>query len=205
MSDRDSLNPYIVASLTGLILICFFLIHFIESQARDRIRINQLQASMRIFNDIILDDYTNELFKDTIQVINPGYLGTSRPVNIYRARNNDEPQGIIIYPVVAKGYRDEIELGIGISRQGIIYGVRVVIENETPGIGDQVNQDKTDWLMIFSGRSLSDPPREAWRLAADGGEFDQISGATITSRGVINAVKNVLEYYQVSGESLYLK
>lgn len=205
MSDRAELNPYLILSMAGLILICGFVIQTMESQTRDRIRDNRLQASMRIFNDIIPGDYTNEIFSDSIQVSAPDYLGTSRPVNIYRLITNNEPRGMIFYPIVTRGYRSEIELGVVISEQGIIDGVRVVHEEETPGIGDQVSQDKTDWILMFSGKSLSNPPRDNWRVASDGGDFDQISGATITSRSVINAVKNVLEYYEYSGESLYSK
>lgn len=205
MSGRVNLNPYLVVSMAGLILICVFLVQFLETQTSDRIRENRLHASMRIFNDIIPVNYTNEVFDDPIQVTDPDFLGSSQPVNIYRIRNNDVPQGVIFYPIITRGYRDDIELGIGVSKQGDIYGVRVIHEEETPGIGDQISQEKTDWILMFTGKSLSNPPRDHWRVTADGGDFDQVSGATITSRSVINAVKNVLEYHENSGESLYLK
>jgi electron transport complex protein RnfG len=205
MSGKDNLNPYLVVCITGLTLICVLLVSFIDSQTRDKISQNQIQARMLIFDDIIPETYTNEIFSDTIQVSEPNYLGTSRPVTIYRARNNDEPLSIIIYPVVAQGYVGDIELGIGISKLGIVNGVRVVHEEETSGLGDQVHQGKTDWIQMFSGRSLTDPPRDNWRVASDNGYFDQLSGATITSRSVISAVKGALEYHEIAQDSIYAK
>ena len=203
MPDKDRFPPYLFLSMACFILICVFLLKTVETLTRDRISENRLQASMHIFSDIIPDEYNKEIFNDSIQVTAPDYLGTLRPVNIYRLITNDGRQAVIIYPIVARGYRSEIELGVLISEQGVIGGVRVVQEEETPGIGDKISQDKTDWILMFTDRSLSDPHRDNWRVSTDGGAFDQISGATITSRSVINAVKNVLEFHENNRESLY--
>jgi electron transport complex protein RnfG len=44
---------------------------------------------------------------------------------------------------------------------------------------------------------------ENWKVKKDGGEFDQFTGATITPRAVVNAVKNVLLFYRENAEALF--
>ena len=40
-------------------------------------------------------------------------------------------------------------------------------------------------------------------MISDGGDFDQISGATVTSRAVIEAVRNALIYFAENRETLF--
>ena len=40
-------------------------------------------------------------------------------------------------------------------------------------------------------------------MRRDGGAFDQFTGATITPRAIVAAVKNTLVYVQTQGEELY--
>jgi electron transport complex protein RnfG len=133
----------------------------------------------------------------------PDYLGTGQAVNIYRARKNGNPLGVIIHPVIADGYNSAIELGIGISTDGTLTGVRVIRENETEDLGDQVHQGNSNWILMFNGKSYANVPREQWRLKSENGYFDQISGATITSRSVINAVRNTLDLHEIAGDGFY--
>jgi electron transport complex protein RnfG len=79
----------------------------------------------------------------------------------------------------------------------------VVKHNETPGLGDGVEARKSDWILSFNGRSLEDPPAEQWKVKRDGGAFDQLTGATITPRAIVKAVKNTLVYFQQNREKLY--
>jgi Na+-translocating ferredoxin:NAD+ oxidoreductase subunit G len=66
-----------------------------------------------------------------------------------------------------------------------------------------IDHNKSDWIKIFTNRSLINTPVSDWAVPEDGGNIDQISGATITSRGVINAVRNSLEFYQTNRDKLY--
>jgi electron transport complex protein RnfG len=42
-----------------------------------------------------------------------------------------------------------------------------------------------------------------WAVKKDGGDFDQLTGATITPRAVVKAVRNALLYYQEHEEELF--
>ena len=101
------------------------------------------------------------------------------------------------------GYNGNITLLAGINRDGSLRGVRVVSHKETPGLGDAIEAEKSDWIRAFSGRSLRDPAAEQWTVQRDGGEFDQFTGATITPRAVVNAVRMALEYYEANRGRLF--
>jgi electron transport complex protein RnfG len=79
----------------------------------------------------------------------------------------------------------------------------VLEHHETPGLGDAIEERKSGWILSFTGRSLGDPPSERWRVRKDGGDFDQFTGATVTPRAVVAAVRNALAYVEKRGASLY--
>jgi len=199
----NALKLPVLLSLFAITLICIVILFTVDSMTTDRIQENRLSASRRIFNDIIPSGYTNDIYNDGFSIVDNNYFGTQKPVNINRIRINEEIIGVLIYPVIAVGYKSEIELAIGISRDGEITGTRVLHENETSGLGDQVHQDKSDWIDVFFGKSLSTYTRNQWRVISDGGDIDEISGATITSRSVINAIKSALDYHELSSDMIY--
>jgi electron transport complex protein RnfG len=197
------INKYLVITLTVLILVCVLLLTITHKLTRDRIADNRQLATRRVIQDLVPPGSTNDIFEDTLQVTEPGYLGTTQPVTVYRARTGEDITGVIFYPVVAQGYENLIELTVGISKAGNITGVRVIREDETDGLGDQVNQRNSDWILTFNGTSFDAVPREQWAVSSEEGHFDGISGATITSRSVINAVRDTLDYHELAAESLY--
>ena len=202
-TDSNNFTRFTIAVFSILASASIVVMYSINYYTQDRIADNKLQAMRKIFNDIIPYQYNNDIFNDHIEVTDPAYLGTNQAVFVYRIRNDETPLGVIIHPIKTIGYESEIQLGIGISKQGIITGVRVTSEDETEGAGDQIHQEKSDWLSIFVGKSHANLPPEQWRVKSENGYFDQISGATITSRSVINAVNNTLSFYNREQDSLY--
>ncbi len=55
---------------------------------------------------------------------------------------------------------------------------------------------KSPWIEQFTGKSLTAPAQALWDVEQDDGEFDSITGATVTSRAVVTAVKNTLLYFE---------
>ena len=139
-------------------------------------------------------DYDNILHEDTKDVAN---LST----RVYRARLQNEFIGLVFMPIVATGYNGKINLAMGVSYDGMLTGVRIVEQHETSGLGDGIDQNNSDWILDFDKRSLSNT--QTWALKRDGGDFDNLSGATISPRGVINAVKLTLDYYAINRSALY--
>lgn len=110
---------------------------------------------------------------------------------------------ILILPVTAPdGYSGRIELILGIREDGTLTGVRATEHQETPGLGDAIEVAKSDWILDFNGRSLDNPPPEQWQVGQEGA-FDALSGATITSRAVVEAVRRGLAFTADHQESLF--
>lgn len=147
--------------------------------------------------------HDNDLLSDTIVARSPDLLGTARPVTIYRARKGGQPVAVVLHTVAPDGYRGPIELLVAIATDGRLIGVQVVRHDETPGLGDAFENRNADWLPKFSGRSLDDPPQQRWAVRADGGEFDAFTGATITPRAIVKAVRRSLEFYRAKGVVLF--
>ncbi len=135
--------------------------------------------------------YDNDLLADTVTV--PGDDG-GPTVTVYRARASGRITGVG-FQVSGTGYGGPIRLVLGIDPGGRLLGVRVIAHSETPGLGDGIDAAKGDWIAGFTGRALGDPPLEGWAVRKDGGTFDQLSGATITPRAVIAAVRDGLRFF----------
>ena len=147
--------------------------------------------------------HDNDLLADAIAVTSPDLLGSAQPVRIYRARRGGAPVAAVIRAIAPDGYRGPIELLVAIGRDGRLIGVQVIRHNETPGLGDAFESRDVHWLDRFRGRSLTDPPTQRWTVRRDGGDFDAFTGATITPRAIIKAVRNALDYYQRNSQRIF--
>ncbi|HLF11202.1 MAG TPA: RnfABCDGE type electron transport complex subunit G, partial [Gammaproteobacteria bacterium] len=132
-------------------------------------------------------------------------LGDDDPVDVFIATEAAQPVAAVFASIAPDGYNAPIRLLIGISSSGSVTGVRVVGHRETPGLGDAIDVAKSDWIRQFDGRSLQMPPLEGWAIdkEEDGGMFDTLTGATVTSRAVVNAVKNTLLYFEQHQQDLF--
>jgi electron transport complex protein RnfG len=147
--------------------------------------------------------FNNELLSDTVSIDDPAALKQPGQATVYRARLDGEPAAVIMRVTAVDGYNGDIVLLVGIRSDGRISGVRVVSHRETPGLGDPIERSRSSWVDSFLGRALGDPPPAQWAVRSDGGDFDQFTGATITPRAVVGAVRRALEYYQANSERLF--
>jgi electron transport complex protein RnfG len=171
----------------------------------DRINENKRIALLNAFHVLISpEDHDNDIFSDIIQVTDKTYLGKNKPVNIYRAREGGQPVAVIINSTAPDGYNGNIELLVAIKYDGTLAGVRVVDHKETPGLGDAVEESRSNWILSFNNLSLSNPDKKGWAVKRDGGQFDQFTGATITPRAIVKAVHNTLSYYKAHKEHLFM-
>jgi Na+-translocating ferredoxin:NAD+ oxidoreductase subunit G len=198
-------HPILIAAL----LLALFgvlgtsLVAFTHEQTRERILANERQALLRSLQALVpAAEVDNDMADDSILVHAPELLG-SPETRVYRGRKDGEPVAAVFTSVAPNGYSGPIRLLVGVRRDGTLAGVRVVAHKETPGLGDKIDERKSDWVLAFRGRSLGDPPPERWKVRRDGGDFDQFTGATITPRAVVKAVRRTLEFAQREGAALY--
>lgn len=137
------------------------------------------------------EHYENDLIENPIEVKD----STGQIHTVYRGLKDGRVTALA-YPIGAPGYAGEISLILGVDATGKILGVRVLSHAETPGLGDLIEADKSDWILGFNGLSLKEQPEEQWKVKKDGGLFDSFSGATITPRAVVSAIRTGLNFFR---------
>jgi Na+-translocating ferredoxin:NAD+ oxidoreductase subunit G len=163
---------------------------------RERIVESQEQTKLELIGSTLpRGSFDNNLVKDALPLPPHRLLGLKQPGKAYPARLRGRTVAVVLEAVAPDGYSGSIALLVAVKPSGEIAGVRVAAHRETPGLGDYIDIHKSDWVEIFNGRSLADPPASRWKVAKDGGAFDARTGATITPRAVIKAVHNALSYF----------
>ncbi len=188
--------PWHAAATLGLVAsVCAATVNVVEGWLRP-----QADSARIAFEEARLEP--------VLQALAPPHLRTREPSAPVRAltppglhvesvdlvRAADEPVGLLLRTTIEQGYAGPIRLAIGMTTDGILAGVQVLEHAETPGLGDRIEAEKSDWLSTFKGRSLASPDRAYWAIARDGGAFDQMTGASITSRAVVRALRDTLIY-----------
>jgi len=201
MDTRASASPARGAALAAAVLaaatvVAVGLVALVHDRAEPQIaasrRAQQLKQLTAVLGDVA---YDNDPLSDTLSLRDPELLGTDEPMTAHRVRRGAAPVAVLLNAVAPDGYEGAIHLLVAIDVQGRLLGVRVLEHHETPGLGDLIEERRSDWILGFDGRSLSDPPAERWQVRKDGGDFDQFTGATVTPRAVVRAVRNALEYF----------
>jgi len=166
-----------------------------ESDARaKRIFLNQVIPS---------NIYDNNLVKDTISVEPNPLIGNKKNIDIYRAKKNNQVIAVIIETIAPDGYSGEIKTLVGVGQEDKILGVRVITHKETPGLGDYIEIEKSQWIKNFDLKSLDKMTEKEWAVKKDGGDFDYVSGATITPRAVIKSTYKSLLYAKENKKRLF--
>lgn len=120
---------------------------------------------------------------------------------VYRGWNNNAPAAVVIRTHTADGYSGRIDMLIGLTYDSEVTGVRVLNHKETPGLGDDIEFRKSDWILSFNGKQLDAGLR--WEVKRDGGDFDQFTGATITPRAFVREVRQTIEWFAQHRQQIY--
>ena len=110
---------------------------------------------------------------------------------VYPVRRDGELLGMVVEITAAEGYNGMIHLLAGLDAASVISRLRVVSHRETPGLGDRIEAQKSDWIEGFIGLS-ADADASAWKLKKQNGDFDDLTGATITAAAILNGVSRAL-------------
>jgi len=172
--------------------------------SKDRIAANQRARLVASLNSVLDPNLrSHDLGTVQLMVTDRELLGSADPVEVFVAFDAGQPVAAVFASVAPDGYNAPIRFLIGVSGAGTLTGVRAVSHRETTGLGDHIDAAKSDWIVRFTGSSLDNPARERWAVDRDDGDFDSLSGATITSRAVVKAVKNTLLYFEQHRTELF--
>jgi len=186
---------------TGTILFVFALVGtallaFTHDRTEPVITRGQLAEKRTLLSQVLPATlYDNDLLASQQSVPPNDLLGARQASALWLARRGGQFSGVVLEAVAPDGYSGDIFLLIGIDANGNVTGVRVTAHHETPGLGDYIDHAKSAWIEQFSGKSLTQPAPQYWKVLKDGGTFDARAGATITPRAVVKAVKSALDYF----------
>ncbi len=169
--------------------------------ADEIIKQQQLQLQ-QVLNQVVPKSlHDNELYASCMMLPSQTSV-TDNPLPAYLATQNGQASAIAIETYAPDGYNGAIKLIVGLDINGAVLGARVLNHNETPGLGDKIDTRVTDWILSFAGKTLTESNQADWAVRKDGGKFDQFTGATITPRAVVKAVKNTVRYYQTHQDEI---
>jgi electron transport complex protein RnfG len=191
-------------SLAFFALISVVLVAVTNNLTKEKIIENQAMLLMLALNEVVpTNRYDNDLANSKI-ILKAQDTGFAKDTPVYLATLKGAPSTAIFEVTTLKGYSGAITILIGINASNqILSGIRIVEHKETPGLGDKMETRKTNWVLAFNGKSLNNPKLNGWQVRKDGGTFDQFTGATITPRAIVNAVKSILIYAQNNMENIF--
>ncbi len=104
---------------------------------------------------------------------------------LYFAGYKDEAKTEIsgyAYKAFGKGYSSTIETLVGVNSEGIVQKTETLFQQETPGLGTKIEGDRFK-------TQLFGKPVNTLKVDKDGGPIVSITGATISSRTVVNSIR----------------
>ncbi|PWB52655.1 MAG: electron transport complex subunit RsxG [Nitrosomonadales bacterium] len=171
---------------------------------KDNIAASEKKAKMALIAQILPPAlYDNDIIRDAAELQAVPELGLAEPALVYRALKEGQPAAAVLEAIAPDGYAGKIKLLIAIKANGEISGVRVVAHKETPGLGDYIEIAKNNWIKGFDGTSLDKYPSKDWKVKKDGGQFDYMTGATVTPRAVVKAVHKALVWFSANREKIF--
>jgi len=147
----------------------------------------------------VLPAYDNEPDKDIVELVTgKNKKGEEIKTTFYRGKKEGEFVGVAFKSSSMEGYSGLIEVMVGIDPGGTVSAIEVVSHAETPGLGDKI---AFKWFEdMYKGKNLENT---TWLVKKDGGDFDQLTGATISPRAVTQAVKKALDFFVANKSEIF--
>ena len=147
------------------------LVAFTFDSTAEKIADNERRALLESLNELVPDQrYDNDIFNDVVYVRDSELLGTSETgTGVPRAQGR--LAGGCSTGAVDLGRLQWADTPAGgdRSRRNPGWSARGAVPRNA-GTGDAIEAERSDWILGFSGRSLSNPPAERWKVKRDGGE-----------------------------------
>lgn len=199
-APREARRAALRLAMTAL--VAAGLLTGVQALTRERIAAAERQAQLQALAVVLpASRYDNDPLADAVLVQAPAWLGLQQ-ATVRRARLGGRASALVIEASAPDGYSGPIHLLVTVDADGRVGAVRVTRHQETPGLGDAIEAEKGDWIAGFARRSLRDPAEPRWAVRKDGGDFDQLAGATVTPRAIVAAVRRCLTFVARHGDAI---
>jgi len=155
---------YPILAVTVVVFIAVAVLGGLDSVTRDMIEYQKEMKVQRMLNEIFPDmtSYTSE---GDIYIVSADGTGVG-----------------FAFLAVGKGYGGDIDILVGLEDETTLKGIAVIAHAETPGLGDKILAP--DFTDRFVGIDIADVA-----VPDEGGKVDAITGSTISTKAVIDAVR----------------
>jgi electron transport complex protein RnfG len=203
MSDQSIIKTGL--TLAVIAAICTALVALTFQATRERIAANEKALLEQSLQPALAGTfYDSGVSESRLVLPSPHGLPGNEPAVVYRVFAEGEPVAALFAVTARDGFSGPIRILVGIDVDGTVTGVRILRHRETPGLGDKIESARSDWVFQFDGHSMGDPVATGWAIEVDGGQFDQLTGASITPRAIIKAIRDTLNYFETHQDAIFL-
>ncbi|MGQ7847828.1 electron transport complex subunit RsxG [Granulosicoccus sp. 3-233] len=197
-----------IPARTGLTLACcaalaIISLSLVHQMTRERLEAARQQWLLQGLSAVLPEGPYDEDPLSSRRMITAPELGSTQALPLYTVYRDRQPLAAVLSVIAPDGYNGDIRLLLGVRPDGQIIGARVTEHRETPGLGDDIEIIRSDWITQFAGRSLQHDTASAWAVTRFGGHFDSLTGATITPQAVITAIHRALQWYQQHRDEVF--
>ncbi len=188
MSKQNNLNfKQIVLVLLSVGVLSSLMLGLGHHLTKESIIQAQKDKEYEALKDVVVEDFDN----DPIKEVSSRSVGKRKPkVEIYPVRNKGRITSMVVKSYSDKGFSGRIEVMVGFHPHGKIHKVNILKQTETPGLGSKITENK-----FLSQFEEYDPGYHVMKVTKDGGDVDAVTGATISSRAVLDALEKAYEVY----------
>lgn len=181
----------LVLVLTLIALVAGLALTGVYALTKEPIEQAQLQKKQRALT-LVIPDFKGEM----IDTVMKDEGGNELPVHI-ALNENGSIYGVAVETYTKKAFSGRFDLMVGFNSNGTITNTEVIKANETPGLGDKINKDKSNFAEQFNHKNPND---FKIMVKKDGGDVDAITAATISSRAYCDAVNRAVAIYNAVKE-----
>ena len=202
MNDKTAIKTGI--TLAVIAAICTALVAATYQLTEERIAANEKALLEQALQPALSGLFYEGGVSESRLVIPPPHdLPGNDTALIFRVYAKDRPVAALFAVTARDGFAGAIRVLVGVEFDGTVTGVRILQHRETPGLGDKIESARSDWILQFDGRSMGDPAVTGWAIRNDGGDFDQLTGASVTPRAVIQAIRDTLLYFDARRDEIF--
>lgn len=184
MSKTESNFINMTATLVVVTLVAAGMLGTVFALTKEPIRLAELKKKNEAIA-VVVPGFDNEPSQEVERLFVDG-----DSIFLYTARKGDEILGTAVETFTNKGFSGNFKLMVGFDPQGSIIDIAVIKHAETPGLGNKMEQDQSDFHVQFMGQ---DPATFNLAVKKDRGDVDAITASTITSRAYCDAVTRAYE------------
>ncbi len=188
MAKRESTFVSMVTTLSVVALVAAALLGGVYEVTKEPIRLAELEKKNEAIKAVVPGfDNTPSAEFQKIELDGDSLV-------LYHAKMNGVLVATAVEAFTNNGFSGHFKLMVGFEPDGTIIDVAVVNHSETPGLGDKMEQGKSDFHVQFMGKH---PEEFKLMVKKDRGDVDAIAATTISSRAYCEAVQRAYDAFMI--------